>query len=170
MKTNSEPERVLVTLTKVAETFGFSRKSLQEWRRKGRGCPEKVDGKEDITAWREWFAAHPDVGTVKGQPKAVREELLCEKLKREIALQDIKLAEARRQVISVNEIGHLLHTIASRQRAELIHWCETESPPVIASGDLGEIRGSQRALCDRLCEHMESGIERWLRDLEESAK
>lgn len=146
------------TWPQIALILGVSRTALTKWRKR----PDAPDSR-DPEVWKQ-FVEDKDLGVAPntvGKSKG-RDELLSEKLRREIALLDIKVATARRQVIAADEIDSLLGRIASGQRAELIQWCETESPIIIAGGDLGEIRDNQRQMCDRLCDIMQGGIKRWL--------
>lgn len=160
---------ILVTLNRICDKFGVTRKTIALWRKDGRDCPEKIDGKESLVAWNEWFDNNPDAGSTKGNPKATREDLLSEKIRREIALLDIKVSVARRQVIPADEIDGLLGRIASGQRSDLIQWCETEALTVagICGGEVGEIRDLMRTICDRLCNTMEAGIRRWISEIEQ---
>lgn len=144
---------------KVAAGLGIARQTLGVWRKRP-DAPKTPNLKD----WQT-YVAKSGLGIRRGRASSPeREELLAEKLKREIALLDTRLARERRQVIPTDEIGGLLTRIADCQRKELIQWAEAETSMVIAGsgGDLGEIRDMMRRAVDRLCERMETGIGRWL--------
>ena len=81
----------LITTSRLATLFGINRKTIPQWRKEGKDVPEKIDGQEPLTEWREWFASHPEAGHSDGKPRKDRETLLCEKLEIEIALKKIEL-------------------------------------------------------------------------------
>jgi hypothetical protein len=90
----------LCTLNKVCDLFAISRKTVAEWRKTGRaGVPDKIGDKEDLSAWRRFFAKYPEAGFSDGKPRMDRETLLCHKLEVEIELKKIQLAEAEGRVI-----------------------------------------------------------------------
>ena len=154
----------LTTLEQICNLFGVTRKTVALWRKEGRDCPKKVEGKESISAWRQWFEDNPSAGSTKNNPGLTREELICEKHKREIALLDIKVAEARREVIPASEVEEILSYIASRQRAELIRFANTEA--VTLAGKLGGEAAVARSvldgLVDRQCTIMAEAVARFL--------
>ena len=99
------PARQLVTTSRLAELFGINRKTVAQWRLENKpGIPNKVDNKEDISAWRSWFAANPDAGHGDGKPRKDRETLLCEKLEIDIAIKDMHLDEMMGLLISRAEV------------------------------------------------------------------
>ncbi len=132
-----EIEQDLVTMTRVAQLFGVSRKSLYEWRAEGReGLPEKIGDKEDLNAWRAWFAANPSAGHSKGKPRKDRETLLCEKLEIEIQILETKLKKASRELMPVAEARESATRIYSAVKAELLKMT-SELPPSLSG--LGEV-------------------------------
>lgn len=140
-----DDERNLVTLTKIAERFEVSRKTLHQWRNEGReGLPEKVDGKEDMDAWVAWFAANPSAGHSKGKPRRDRETLLCEKLEIEIQIADLKLKRASRELMPVAEARETATRVYSVVKAELLKMTN-ELPPSLCGLKEVDIQTKLRA-------------------------
>lgn len=138
----------------LAATLGVSPRSMTTWR-KLPGAPEKPDPSE-------WLAFVEERGLGSRQDDPESANLRAEKLKREIALLDLKLQRERAQVIPVDQVDDLLKRIAAGQRSELLHWAQNESPPIVAGADLAEIRANQMDIAHRICDQMETGLSRWL--------
>jgi phage terminase Nu1 subunit (DNA packaging protein) len=93
--------RKLVTVGELAEMIGVNRKTIGQWRRDKRpGVPDKINGKEDSTAWISWLSDHPEAGFSDGKPRADRESLLCQKLEVDIALKQATLDEINGKLVS----------------------------------------------------------------------
>jgi phage terminase Nu1 subunit (DNA packaging protein) len=114
-------ERELVSITRLAELFQVSRKTIYQWRNEGRqGVPEKVGTKEDVAAWRSWFAANPSAGHYDGKPRRDRETLLCEKLEIEIAIKQAEYQREIGELIPTAEVRESVIRVYSAVRAELL--------------------------------------------------
>jgi predicted DNA-binding transcriptional regulator AlpA len=133
-------ERELVSMTRLAELFQVSRKTIYQWRNEGRqGVPEKVGAKEDVAAWRSWFAANPSAGHYDGKPRRDRETLLCEKLEVEIDIKKIELEVESGKFVSQEsqradgqKLGLVLQGILLKMAGDLT--------PVLAGRPAGEVK------------------------------
>jgi len=133
-------ERELVSITRIAELFQVSRKTIHQWRNEGRqGVPEKVGTKEDVAAWRSWFAANPSAGHYDGKPRRDRETLLCEKLEVEIDIKKIELEVESGKFVSQEsqradgqKLGLVLQGMLLKMAGDLT--------PVLAGRPAGEVK------------------------------
>ena len=133
-------ERELVSMTRLAELFQVSRKTIYQWRNEGRqGVPEKVGAKEDVAAWRSWFAANPSAGHYDGKPRRDRETLLCEKLEVEIDIKKIELEVESGKFVSQEsqradgqKLGLVLQGMLLKMAGDLT--------PVLAGRPAGEVK------------------------------
>lgn len=137
----------------LAAALEINRSTLYAWRRKS-DAPTKPD---DLTSWQAFAEELREAARVSPESKALQ----AEKLKREIALLDAKLAKERRKIIPAAEVQTLLNQIATGQRADLDEWCRTTTPRPMPGADLGEIRDAQRLICDDLCDRMSSALPRY---------
>lgn len=142
------------TWVALAEALEVSRQSVSQWR--------KLPGAPTTPDLREWlpFIEANGLGPRDADPET--QSLRDEKLRREIALLDLRLQRERGQVIPADQVDELLKRIAAGQRSELLHWAQNESPPIVAGADLAEIRANQMEVAYRICDQMETGLERWL--------
>jgi hypothetical protein len=130
----------LVSITRIAELFQVSRKTIYQWRNEGRqGIPEKVGTKEDVAAWRSWFAANPSAGHYDGKPRRDRETLLCEKLEVEIDIKKIELEVESGKFVSQEsqradgqKLGLVLQGMLLKMAGDLT--------PVLAGRPAGEVK------------------------------
>jgi predicted DNA-binding transcriptional regulator AlpA len=133
-------ERELVSITRIAELFQVSRKTIYQWRNEGRqGVPEKVGTKEDVAAWRSWFAANPSAGHHDGKPRRDRETLLCEKLEVEIDIKKIELEVESGKFVSQEsqradgqKLGLVLQGMLLKMAGDLT--------PILAGRPAGEVK------------------------------
>ena len=133
-------ELELVSITRIAELFQVSRKTIYQWRNEGRqGIPEKVGTKEDVAAWRSWFAANPSAGHYDGKPRRDRETLLCEKLEVEIDIKKIELEVESGKFVSQEsqradgqKLGLVLQGMLLKMAGDLT--------PVLAGRPAGEVK------------------------------
>ena len=129
----------LVTTTRLAELFGLNRKTVAQWRKEGLDVPEKVDGKEPLDAWREWFAAHPEAGHWHMKPRADRETLLCEKLQIDIAISKIKLDTESGRVVEKSEVKEQMAALGSVMKT-MLKKIANDLPPRIEGMSAAEIK------------------------------
>jgi predicted DNA-binding transcriptional regulator AlpA len=133
-------DREIVSITRLAELFQISRKTIYQWRNEGRqGIPEKVGTKEDAAAWRSWFAANPSAGHYDGKPRRDRETLLCEKLEVEIDIKKIELEVESGKFVSQEsqradgqKLGLVLQGMMLKMASDLT--------PVLAGRPAGEVK------------------------------
>ena len=142
----------------LAVQLEVSRNALYKWKQM-EGAPQVPD----LEAWQSFIAAN-DLGVSGANQSSDKESLQREKLRREIALLDVKVAQARRQVIDADEVEEIYTHIASRMRAELLQWAQSEIPPIHAGADLAEIRASYQEVADKLLDELAAGWKRWLRE------
>jgi hypothetical protein len=137
----AEPaDRELVSITRIAELFQVSRKTIHQWRNEGRqGIPEKVGTKEDVAGWRSWFAANPSAGHYDGKPRRDRETLLCEKLEVEIEIKKIELEVESGKFVSQEsqrkdgqKLGLVLQGMFLKMSGDLT--------PILAGRPAGEVK------------------------------
>ena len=141
------------TWADLAAALDASRQTIWRWR-KLPGAPETPD----IRQWAA-FVEDNDLGP-KDDPETAA--LRSEKLKREIALLDIRLARERACVIPVTDLSDLLRRIADGQRRELLAWAQSHTPDTSPGRDLAEIRQAQVETAHRICDRMETGLSRWM--------
>ena len=150
-----------INWTNLSILLGVSRVHLTKWR-KNPDAPRSPS----IEAWRKYID-EKGLNIAPNKLPTGRDALLREKLMREIALLDIKVSRERRQIIASGEIDKLLSHIASRQRAELLQFADTEAITLagIQGENIGKMRDLLKGLVDRQCDYMEDGIKRWMRDI-----
>jgi predicted DNA-binding transcriptional regulator AlpA len=151
-------ERELVSITRIAELFQVSRKTIYQWRLEERaGIPSKVGTKEDVAAWRAWFAANPSAGHYDGKPRRDRETLLCDKLEVEIAIKKIEHDRETGELVPLSEVRENMTRITSAARAELLKMI-SDLPPRLAgleeSAIMGVLRMSIFEVLDNLSNDM----------------
>ena len=116
----------------------------------------------DAEAWEGYIKTHC-LGPFRAEADSpLTKKLRDEKLRREIELLDLRLHRERSQVIPVDQVDELLRRIAAGQKQELLAWAESRRPEVRPGADLAEIREQQMQAAYRLCDRMETGLERWL--------
>lgn len=151
-----------VTTTKLAEIFRVSLRSIKKWRTDKRdGIPERIDGLEDVKAWREWFAAHPEAGYSNGKARPDRETLLCQKLEIEIAIKAIELDEATGELVSQSEVDEGLAAIGATIKAAL-QKMQNDLPPILEGLDAISIQASIRKHNETILETFASEVSRRL--------
>lgn len=130
LEESEEHGRELVTLQKVLDIFGVTRKTISLWRKEGKDVPDKVGKKEDLAAWRSWFASNPDAGFSKGKPRKDRESLLCAKLELEIETKKLELEKEQGNWVAKDEVEERDIRIASVVKAGLLKLCNDTAPMV----------------------------------------
>ena len=119
----------LVPQKKICEIFRITRKSIAQWRREGKeGVPEKENGQENLTKWREFFASNPDAGFFDGKPRTDRESLLCRKLEIEIECKKIELKKLEDTCIDMVDVQNAFYKLGSVIRAGLLRM-QADLPP-----------------------------------------
>jgi hypothetical protein len=132
------------TTSRLAELFGLNRKTIAEWRKLGHPVPAKVNGQEDLAAWREYFRANPEAGRADGKPRKDRETLLCEKLEVEIALARTKYEQQLGELVPVGEVRESATRIYSVVRGEFLKFA-ADLPPRLSGLSEVEISKVLRA-------------------------
>jgi hypothetical protein len=128
---STESPSELVPQKKIIEIFNITRKSIAQWRREGReGVPAKEHGMENLTKWREFFAANPDAGFFDGKPRQDRESLLCQKLEVEIECRKIELKTLESSVIEIKEVQDAFTKIGAVVRAGIMRM-QADLPPAL---------------------------------------
>ena len=156
-------EKLTLTWTEIAAALGVSRQSVGRWRRLP-GAPSAPD----LEAW-ESFVQEQGLGAFRETPE--RNELQREKLRREIALLDVKVAQARRQVIDADEVEEIYRTVHAGLKSTLDKWAQKSEIPALRPGaDLAEIRASYQEIADNLLDRLASGWKRWLTEPNGSRK
>jgi predicted DNA-binding transcriptional regulator AlpA len=154
---NPEEDRELVTVTRISELFQVSRKTIYEWRKEGRDIPEPIGKKEDLAAWRAWFAANPSAGHYDGKPRRDRETLLCEKLEIEIDLKKIEREQELKRLVAMADVQENMTRITSAARSELLKLV-SDMPPMLAGLDENAVKSRLKlavfAVLDRLSDSM----------------
>ena len=149
MKTN--------TWAQLAEILGVARQTLTRWRKR----PD-APSTPDVEIWQSYIETR-GLGPYRVEADSpLTKKLRSEKLRKEIALLDLRLARERACVIPVDQVAELLKRIAAGQKKELLAWAETHRPKVRPGADLAEIRQGQLAAAYALCDQMETGLARWL--------
>jgi predicted DNA-binding transcriptional regulator AlpA len=134
-----DDERDLVTLTRISDLFQVSRKTIYEWRKQGRDIPSPIKKKEDLAAWRGWFAANPSAGHYDGKPRRDRETLLCEKLEVDIKIGKTRLDEMIGELVPVGEVRQSITRVVSAARAQLLK-LSSDVPPRLAGLNEAEMQ------------------------------
>jgi predicted DNA-binding transcriptional regulator AlpA len=154
---NPEEERELVTVTRISELFQISRKTIYEWRKEGKDIPAPIGKKEDLAAWRSWFAANPSAGHYDGKPRRDRETLLCEKLEIEIDLKRIEREQELKRLVPIIDVQENMTRITSAARSELLKLV-SDMPPMLAGLDEHGVKSTLKtavyAVLDRLSDSM----------------
>ena len=137
-----------LTWTELAQRLGFTARGMRDWR--------KLPNAPDNTDPAEWtaFIEGNGLGTATNRPDASREELLKEKLRKDIEKIDIQNAKAKRLMIDREEVRRLLLAISVRQRTILYQSCESDLPPKLDGLPASEARKLLRDMADGICDAM----------------
>ncbi len=152
------PDDGLVTVTHLAQLFGLNKKIIHEWRKTGRDVPDKIDGKEDLEAWRAWFASNPDAGFNHLKPRADKETLQCQKIEVEVAIKKLELAQRAGELISIGDAKEAVTRIVSAARAEFLKMT-SDLPPLIAGLPEPKIHGVIRETVIDILQKLSEGMD-----------
>lgn len=152
------PDDGLVTVTHLAQLFGLNKKTIHEWRKTGRDVPDKIDGKEDLEAWRAWFASNPDAGFNHLKPRADKETLQCQKIEVEVAIKKLELAQKAGELISIGDTKEAVTRITSEARAELLKMA-SDLPPILAGLPEPKIHGILRETVIDILQKLSTGLD-----------
>lgn len=161
-------ERKLITQTELVKLYGITRKTFAKWRREGRDVPEKVNDKEDLDAWRSWFAANPDAGHHNGKPRADKESLQCDLLKIKIEQEKIELAIAQGKVFDAQHVKDLEYQIGLIVREAFLK-LRNEAPPMCEGKSASQLvtyfdefaNQVLRAMADKQSELWDEAVKKW---------
>jgi hypothetical protein len=143
------------TWVQLAEQIGFSTKTLRDWRRM-----DNAPTDTDVAKWLEFIKAN-GLGTAGNRVDASREELLKEKLRKEIERFDLQNDKLKRKVIDRDEVNTLLHHIATTARTELYQFLETEAPPKLDGLPAAAQRPILREMADVIADRMQDMVRRF---------
>ena len=128
---------------------------MRDWR-KLPGAPQTAS----IEAWQA-FIADNELGTVGNRVSGDREELLKDKLTKEIRLLALKIAREEKTSVDRAEVDALLLHIATMQKTVLYPALERELPAKAEGRTAAEVSLIGREIGDRLCAIFASQIESW---------
>lgn len=152
------PKEELVTTTRLAELFQINRKTIAQWRKEERpGIPEKVGNKENVAAWRSWFASNPEAGHSSGKPRRDRETLLCEKLEIEIDLKKIEREQELGHLVEIGAVEESMTRITSAARGELLKLV-ADMPPMLAGLGESAIQKVMKDAVDTILENLSNNM------------
>lgn len=141
-------EPVKITWAKLSKEIGYTRQAVTTWR-KLPGAPTEPN----VDEWQAFIDAN-DLGNAGNRVGAGREELLKEKLRKEIRLAEIKIEKEERKVIDRSEVDSLHLHIGQRQRSVLYEYLETEAPPKLDGLSAAQMRPILRKMADDICDVM----------------
>lgn len=139
----------------LSKALGFTRKTLQEWR-KHPDAPTTRDPED----WQE-FIEENGLGVAGNKAPASTTELRDEKLRKDIRLKELQIAEKERRSVDINEVDKLFFTVGTKQKAHLYAALLGELPAQLAGLDAGTIRNHLQTVADEVCDVMRTHFERW---------
>jgi hypothetical protein len=148
-------DQTKTTWLQLAEQLGFSARIMRDWRRLP-GAPAETD----LAKWQEFIKAN-GLGTPGNRVDASREELLKEKLRKEIERFDLQNDKLRRKLIDREEVNALLQHIAIQARTELYQFLETEAPPKLDGLPAAAQRPILREMADAIADKMQDMVKRF---------
>lgn len=127
-----------------------------------KGAPQD----RDVEAWGKFIRENGLGSSGKhGTPVGLREV----KIQKEVELLDLKIKRQRAELIDRDEVANRFLHIATRQRAMLYQYLETELPPRMDGLPAAEGRPLLREVADKICEAMAEAMADFNRECDEAA-
>jgi hypothetical protein len=147
----------LVTTSRLADIFGINRKTIPEWRKEGKDVPEKIKGREPLTAWRAWFAANPDAGYSDRKPRQDRESLMCENIELRNKILNIEYEVAEKKLIPIAQARESVRRIITATRGEFLK-LSNDLPPKLSGLSESKMKGIITSSLHRILESLSSEL------------
>jgi hypothetical protein len=149
---------------KLSALFGPHRASFPRFRREHQDAPRpRANGDHSVSAWRAFFAAHPELLGKCDQAKTLsrletRDAIEAEDLRKKKFDNDRKEGLYLPRASTSATLGDL----AQLQKSTLRSALEDELPPIIQNQPAAAIRSHMKLLVDRLCRQFGECAERLL--------
>jgi hypothetical protein len=149
-----------LTWGQLAAQLGCTRQTLSDYR-KLPGAPLV----RDVEVW-QIFIDENDLGGngANGAANLGLVGLREEKLKKDIRLKELQIAEKERTVVPMQDVDRLLLTIGTKMKSHLYASFGSVLPVEMAGMDPGHCRTRLLKVADELCAEMQQGFERWRTD------
>lgn len=143
----------------LARQLGVQEKSLRRWRaRIAAGELPTPPADDDVSGWAEYLAKN---GLGRGESDPDITELRAEKLAVEIRLLELKEQQARRELVTVDDVRAYLATLGAKLDQYLTQKIETELPVRLLGKDIVSARSEARAIHDEIRAEVNKGISQW---------
>lgn len=147
------------SLKELAQHLRVSVRSLQAWS-KLPGAP----GGLDVEEWRR-FAEENSLGISGNKVGAGREELLQEKLRSEIRLNELKIQKEEGKTVLVSEVDERDLRLATLQKSYLYAVLGRELGARGAGKSAEELCVLGQNIADQICDVFTRGVEKWQKSL-----
>ena len=148
----------------VAALLGITPRGLRKIRTEHPDqAPRQLpDGKEDVRAWLAYVRSKPiGPNKVKGTN---REALLCQRIEKQIELQEIQIQRARGQLLDLAEVESLHAAIFGTATSTLRQRVENDLPLQMQNKSVPAMRAECRRIVDEVLTGIQRGIEAWAED------
>ena len=137
--------------------FGHHRNSFPRWRKDHTDAPRpRANGHHSVEAWREWFAAHPEIQSDE-PPNAQKIALEVEKLRHQCERIKFDNQVRKAKFLSADYVTRLLSELSTLLNSTLRTKLEDELPPIIAGMTAPSIRIEMKKVHDEICRMMQEG-------------
>lgn len=158
----SEKEKPLGSLSEISRALGLSHNTAHNWKATYQDAPSSLL----LSEWTAFRDKH-GLGKRGKQSSASREQLVSDKLRSEVRLNEIKIAKEERKLIPAEDVESFLLYASSRTKSALFQMVG-ELAPKLAGLEAAEIRIRMRDAADGICRSMQTAVEDWQREQEEA--
>lgn len=149
------PKAIPATKSELAQHLRVSVRSLQSWG-KLPGAPTGLDVEE----WKK-FADENQLGIAGNRVGGSREELLQEKLRSEIRLNELKIQKEEGKTVLVSEVEERDLHLATLQKTVLYQKLGRELGARCAGRSAEELCVLGEQIADEICGIFSEGVEKW---------
>lgn len=142
------------TWTNLAQALGVTVRGLRDWR-KLPGAPATPN----VESWKS-FVETNDLGLAGNRVGNEREELLCQKLRGDIKLQDLKIEKEQRRLVDIEEVSAFVVNLLLGVK-QTCYQMARELPRQIIGDDLAEAQAKAEPYADEVMNELQGQIEKW---------
>ena len=159
---NTQHEDWVSSDAKLSQLFGPHRASFPRFRKQYADAPRpRPNGDHSTSAWRAFFASHPEALDKAGQDKTLsrletKDAIEAEKLREKKFNNDLKEG----LYLPKAETAAALRDLGELQKSTMRTALEDDLPPVIQNQPAAAIRVHMKELVDRLCRQFQEAFQK----------
>ena len=147
--------------SELADILGSNRISFAQWKRAYEDAPRaRADGWHNVTAWRDWFKAHPEIrtaGDLSVEVQSLEAEEMRQRVRKVRHLNDVREGQYVRVDVAADRITR---TVAEA-KALLRQKFENELPPYLAKQEAAQVRVLCKRALDEICVRLGELSKEW---------